>query len=746
MSMSEGSDKFPTSSHKNQKRKRSQQNEQQKQQLLVFKSNEKESTNPKKKTKQHMSKNLSTAQSAISGVRSTMDTIEGINAVAMANQLSERVFNGTVIPHNEVSGYLDATRMCQAANKELHNYIKQINRPLSKIARNLSFLADKLSHGNQRPVGRLSNSDQTALVYAPRGRGAHAWVHPLVAIDLAMWCSKEFHYEVIKWTARFLSGDLALTTDLVNNHAIANPERKVRATVVSAASQEELDELHASLAKLQGETKRSESVVADSKRIIVGLRSEVRTLVAKTEIDAASSQRHWAKLTATRRENEELNKKFEASLEQVTMLQAERARLQAETSTAHDRVNEIELAGIQIRVTLDKANVDLAARRLELSQAQRDAAQAEARSTARLAEAEAGSAAKLSEADARLQQASVEAAARLADASRAVDAAELRSTDLEASHVETITALELNQAELIGTQTALAAANRSIAAQRALTHDATAELTTVKHSMKLLSAEATFGMRMNAAAAASGDPAALGALVPLDATRITNPDLHSLVHSLSNTIALNLVYACQPSLPMEHAPGSAGESTRRAVYREQVLAMRDAISYVMYTSDALAEACVTTRVATNHVSLNAVLCLLIKARLAVKCTYSTELPITHALFYARRHNEYMRPHGYRGFSVPHDVATLHPEFVQEDIQLDKLLEIKVRVIGNTQGVQRIKRRLNAINLRHANDMNANLLGAANDDVLMDDDGDVLDDAQELVGANHIPNGIVEVHA
>ena len=66
--------------------------------------------------------------------------------------------------------------------------------------------------------------------------GAHegSWAHPLVAIDIARWLHPAFAVQVMSWTGRFLSGDLALTTALVHNHAAATPDRKVRAGTLYA--------------------------------------------------------------------------------------------------------------------------------------------------------------------------------------------------------------------------------------------------------------------------------------------------------------------------------------------------------------------------------------------------------------------------------------------------------------------------------------------------------------------------------
>jgi hypothetical protein len=427
---------------------------------------------------------------------------------------------------------------------------------------------------------------------------------------------------------------------------VENLDGRVRATVVSGASQAELEELHTAMSELQSQTEQSRSVVADKEHIIAGLRSEVSTLREEVEISDAVSKCRLIFLRQTQAKLKDVYRKFEGALQRVDVLDMVCARLRLEVSAAQET--------------------------------QCDAARAQAVSVSSFAVAKAV------------------AAARLADSSRAVVAAERRSEGLDRARVVATTELALAQAEVASSQRALVSVQREVARERALSNKVALELSVMRLGVKCCRPETTFDQPMAAAAAAGDYDAALGALVPMDATRTTDRNLDALVHSCTMDMAVTLVLACEPFPRIKYAPGRVGSEARSAMHREQVIQVRKAVCEVMHTTVALAEACVTTAVATNHLSLYSVLCLLIKARLVADCTYSTELPITHALFYARRYNAFIQPRGYRGSSLPGDIAILHPEFLQADSQLPKLLRINTGAVGDSAEVRSITQRLNII--------------------------------------------------
>jgi hypothetical protein len=172
--------------------------------------------------------------------------MEGINGMALASQLSERVFNGTTIPQNKDSGYLDATLMCQAANKKWQHYKSQAISSGTRIGNRVATVASKVCREQEVDILTFSAHDPTALIFTRRGRGNHTWIHPYVAIDLAMWCSDEFYFEVIQWTSRFLSGDLnTIRVAIANRDAVQGTTTLVTTTTVPPATMSAAD--HADL-------------------------------------------------------------------------------------------------------------------------------------------------------------------------------------------------------------------------------------------------------------------------------------------------------------------------------------------------------------------------------------------------------------------------------------------------------------------------------------------------------------------
>ena len=60
-----------------------------------------------------------------------------------------------------------------------------------------------------------------------------SWLHPKAAIHLAMWLDPKFAVQVIDWTARFISGDLTLMSELTAQHASLNPQHTTFVTVTT---------------------------------------------------------------------------------------------------------------------------------------------------------------------------------------------------------------------------------------------------------------------------------------------------------------------------------------------------------------------------------------------------------------------------------------------------------------------------------------------------------------------------------
>jgi hypothetical protein len=126
----------------------------------------------------------------------------------------------------------------------------------------LAFLAEKVQKRtfSKRVVlfTRKGQDDVYPLIEASQGRGNQTWVHPWVAISLAMWISPEFHFLVIEWTSRFLGGDRTLVRDVVER--CDKVHGTVSMSTVSSVSKEqhqhdpgELAAAHLRLAQYQSE-------------------------------------------------------------------------------------------------------------------------------------------------------------------------------------------------------------------------------------------------------------------------------------------------------------------------------------------------------------------------------------------------------------------------------------------------------------------------------------------------------------
>ncbi|MFM6632646.1 MAG: KilA-N domain-containing protein [Microcystis panniformis] len=109
--------------------------------------------------------------------------------------------NGLQIGQRRDDGYINATRMCQAHNKEWRYYWR-----LPSTQEYVNALAEDLGI----PVivnNPTCNFFTSALVVTFRGGNSQqgTWVHPEVAIDLAAWISVEFRVLVNRWVREWMT-------------------------------------------------------------------------------------------------------------------------------------------------------------------------------------------------------------------------------------------------------------------------------------------------------------------------------------------------------------------------------------------------------------------------------------------------------------------------------------------------------------------------------------------------------------
>jgi KilA-N domain len=91
-----------------------------------------------------------------------------------------REFGTTAIGQRVKDGYTDATAMCQATGKEWTN-----------------FRENKSTEDFTQALASNLQIPSSALVQSIRGQGT--WVHPRIAIHLAMWCSAHIAVQVTGW-------------------------------------------------------------------------------------------------------------------------------------------------------------------------------------------------------------------------------------------------------------------------------------------------------------------------------------------------------------------------------------------------------------------------------------------------------------------------------------------------------------------------------------------------------------------
>jgi hypothetical protein len=108
-------------------------------------------------------------------------------------QLLAHKINQTPISQRRDDGYINATALCKASGKNIQDY--------TRLSSTNDYL-ERLSLETGIPVSKL--------VEVRKGKPAHlqgTWVHPQVAIHLAMWCSPAFAVQVTQWVVNWMQGN-----------------------------------------------------------------------------------------------------------------------------------------------------------------------------------------------------------------------------------------------------------------------------------------------------------------------------------------------------------------------------------------------------------------------------------------------------------------------------------------------------------------------------------------------------------
>jgi len=135
-------------------------------------------------------------------------TNSAITTGAIVGTALTKQFKGFNIRVRPADGYIHATDMCKVGKKRWVKYIEN--------KRTKEFIKE-LETSVRIRTNPLIQSITTGL---NESRGT--WVHPHIAINLAQWVSPMFAVKVSGWVARFISGDLTMAAEVIDNHDSAN--------------------------------------------------------------------------------------------------------------------------------------------------------------------------------------------------------------------------------------------------------------------------------------------------------------------------------------------------------------------------------------------------------------------------------------------------------------------------------------------------------------------------------------------
>ena len=99
---------------------------------------------------------------------------------------------GSIVHQRVKDGYVNATAMCKAGGKEWSSYWRS-----AKAQEDADAVSRSLHIGRDLLVQSITTGKNEI-------RGT--WVHPHIALDLAMWISSEFKADVLKWLFEYLKG------------------------------------------------------------------------------------------------------------------------------------------------------------------------------------------------------------------------------------------------------------------------------------------------------------------------------------------------------------------------------------------------------------------------------------------------------------------------------------------------------------------------------------------------------------
>lgn len=106
--------------------------------------------------------------------------------------ITRRTINDTCIALRLTDGYINATALCNACDKDIEDYIHR---------RATNEFMKELSRDTEIPVSQLIKPFESS------NRVINGmWVHPLLAINLAQWASPQLGVAIPQWVFLWMSG------------------------------------------------------------------------------------------------------------------------------------------------------------------------------------------------------------------------------------------------------------------------------------------------------------------------------------------------------------------------------------------------------------------------------------------------------------------------------------------------------------------------------------------------------------
>jgi septal ring factor EnvC (AmiA/AmiB activator) len=221
----------------------------------------------------HISKVMTSKRSRTDESKESTPSFKRARKVA---EYLEHRFGGISINQRESDGFLDATNMCKTNKKKLF-------KDYMRLKSTKEFHKALSANGGITPLELVESK--------VGGNHSGTWVHPKVAIHLAMWISPAFAVHVIDWVFRFISGDPSLVGEV--------------AARVEDVNRKELDEAMDKIALLQMSLNDAQAENLELVSMLTSLENENSNL--DIEVTSARAQAELIR-EAVHEANEQIDK------------------------------------------------------------------------------------------------------------------------------------------------------------------------------------------------------------------------------------------------------------------------------------------------------------------------------------------------------------------------------------------------------------------------------------------------------